>query len=79
MTDSFSFQAKVSSRGYDVYKETTWRNAIENEKVTVSIEQNEASKQIDSYCCAILIKSGESVVTAGHTPRERFLGIVTSF
>ena len=38
MTDSFSFQAKVSSRGYDVYKETTWRNATENEKVTVSIE-----------------------------------------
>ena len=38
MTDSFSSQAKFSSRGYHVYKETTWRNAIENEKVTVSIE-----------------------------------------
>ena len=79
MTDNFSSQAKVSSCGYHVYKETTWRNAIENEKVTVSIEQNEALKQIDPYCCAIQIKSGENVVAAGHIPRERFLGIVIPF
>ena len=38
MDDSFSFQAKVASRGYHVYKETTWRNAMENEKVTVATE-----------------------------------------
>ena len=70
MADSLSFQAKVASRGYHVYKETTWRNAMENEKVTVAIESNEASKQIDPYCCAIQIKSGESVVTFGHITRE---------
>ena len=70
MADSLSFQAKVASRGYHVYKETIWRNATENEKVTVAIESNEASKQIDSYCCAIQIKSGESVVTVGHITRE---------
>ena len=70
MTDSLSFQAKVASRGYHVYKETTWRNAMENEKVTVAIESNEASRQIDPYCCAILIKSGESVVTVGQITRE---------
>ena len=43
---------------------------MENEKVTVAIESNEASKQIDTYCCAIHIKSGESVVTVGHIIRE---------
>ena len=51
---------------------------MENEKVTVAIELNEASNQIDPYCCAILIKSGESVVTAGQYP-EKFLGIAISF
>ena len=30
MADSFFFQTKVASRGYNVYKETTWRNAVEN-------------------------------------------------
>ena len=64
MADSFSFQAKVTSYGYHVYKEITWRN------VTVAIESNEASKQIDPHCCVIQIKSGESVVTIGHIPRE---------
>ena len=47
MADDFSFQAKAFSRGYNVYKETTWRNVMGNEKVTVAIESNEASKQID--------------------------------
>ena len=70
MADSFFFQAKVASRGYNMYKETTWRNAMENEKVTVAIESNEGSKQIDPYCCAIQIKSGESVLTVCHMPRE---------
>ena len=32
------FQAKVGSRGYHVYKETTWRNTMENGKITVAIE-----------------------------------------
>ena len=43
---------------------------LENEKVTIAIESNEASKQIDPHCCAMQIKSGESVVTVNHIPRE---------
>ena len=43
---------------------------MENEKVTIATELNEASNQIDPYCCAILIKSGESVVTVGHISRK---------
>ena len=45
-------------------------NQLENEKVTIAIESNEASKQIDPHCCAMQIKSGESVVTVNHIPRE---------
>ena len=70
VADSFSFQAKVVSLVYHVYKETALRNAMKNEKVTVTIESNEVSKQIDPNCCAIQIKSDESVVTVGHIPRE---------
>ena len=70
MSDSFSFQAKEAFCGYHVYKENTWRNATENEKVTVAVELNEASKQIIPYCCAIQIKSSGSVKTLGHIPRE---------
>ena len=62
MADNFSFQAKAASRDYHVYKETTWTNAIENEKVTVAIESNEVSKQVNPRCCPIHIKSGESIV-----------------
>ena len=43
---------------------------MENEKVTVAIESNEASKQLHPYCGAIQIKSGESDGTVGHIPRE---------
>ena len=32
MPNSFAVQAKVASLGYHVYKETTWKNAMENEK-----------------------------------------------
>ena len=35
-------------------------------KVTIAIESNEASKQIDPHCYATQIKSGASVVTVGH-------------
>ena len=70
MADSFFFKAKFASYSYHVYKETTWRNAVEHEKVTVATKSNEASKQIDPCCCAIQIKPGESIVTVGHIHRE---------
>lgn len=41
-----------------------------NENVIITIETNEASKQIDPYCCAIQIKSSDCLVTVGHIPRE---------
>ena len=41
---------------------------ITNWKMKKSLLQ--LNRQIDSYCCAMQIKSGESVVTVNHTPRE---------
>ena len=39
-------------------------------KSHVAIESTEALNQIDPYRCTIQTKSGESVVTVGHIPRE---------
>ena len=41
-----------------------------NGKFAVAIELNEASKQIDPYCCSIQTISSERVVTVGHIPRK---------
>ena len=39
MADSFFFQAKIAIRGYHVYKETTWRNTMKNEKVMLQLNR----------------------------------------
>ena len=35
-----SFQAEIASRGYHVYKNTTWVDAREGDEVQVDIESN---------------------------------------
>ena len=50
---SFSFQTKVASRGFHVFKNTIWENAKMGEEISVQIETNEASKMIDPCCCTI--------------------------
>ena len=52
----YSFKAKIASRGYHVFKETSWSNAKEGEKVKVELETNKSSKKIDPYACAIRAK-----------------------
>ena len=39
MADSFFFQAKIAIRGYHVYKETTRRNTMKNEKVMLQLNR----------------------------------------
>ena len=39
---TYNFQATIASRGYHVYKETTWSNAKVNEKVKIEIETNQS-------------------------------------
>ena len=53
---TYNFQATIASRGYHVYKETTWSNAKVNEKVKIEIETNQSSIAIDPYACAVIGK-----------------------
>ena len=49
----FSFQTKVASRGFHIYKNTTWENVNVGQEISVQLETNEDSKKIDPYCCAL--------------------------
>ena len=68
----YSFTATVASRGYHVYKNTSWTNAKVGEKVTVEMETKKSSLEVDPYACAIKIKNRffDSLITVGHIPRE---------
>ena len=44
-----NFQATIASRGYHVYKVTTWLNEKVYEKVKIEIETNQSSIAIDPY------------------------------
>ena len=67
-----SFQATVASRGYHVYKNTTWTNARLGEKVLIALETLQSSLEVDPYACAVKIKNRfyEHHITVGHLPRE---------
>ena len=67
---SFSFQTKVASRGFHIYKNTTWENGIIGQEISVQLETNENCKKIDPYCCAIKIMVSGKLETVGHKPRE---------
>ena len=69
----YSFKAKIASRGYHVFKETSWSNAKEGDEVKVELETNKSSNdKIDPYACAICAKEEyfKGWKTVGHIPRE---------
>ena len=68
----YSFKAKIASRSYHVFKETSWSNAKEGDEVKVELETNKSSKKIDPYACAIRVKEEyfKGWKTFGHIPRE---------
>ena len=68
----YSFHAKIASRGYHVFKETSWSNAKEGDEVKVELETNKSSKKIDPYACAIRAREEyfKGWKTVGHIPRE---------
>ena len=66
----FSFQTKVASRGFHIYKNTAWENVNMGEEISVQLETNEDSKKIDPYCCAIKAMVSGKLETVGHIPRE---------
>ena len=40
----YSFDSKIASRGYHVYRNSAWQNAKSGHKVKVEIETNKYSK-----------------------------------
>ena len=53
---AYSFDTIIASRGYHVYKETSWSNAKVGDDVKVEIETNPKSVASDPYSCAIKTK-----------------------
>ena len=51
----FSFPTNVTSRGFYIYKNTTWENANVGQEISVQLETNEDSKKIDPYLSIRLI------------------------
>ena len=66
-----SFKAIIASRGYHVYKETSWSNAKLNDEFKVELEMDAKSLSTDSYACPIKARHSYFVgwKTVGHIPR----------
>ena len=67
------FEAKIASRGYHVFMNTTWTRAFVGEHFNVEIETNRESIRRDPYACAIrktnrFFANGSE--TVGNIPRE---------
>ena len=60
--DAFTFTATVASRGYHIYKTTSWINATVGNKVTVELETTASSLETNPYACAIRIKTSTSPI-----------------
>ena len=69
---NFSFKAIIASRGYHVYKETSWSNAKLNDEVKVELETDVKSLSTEPYACAIKARHSYFVgwKIVGHIPRE---------
>ena len=66
----YSLKAKIASRGYHVFKETSWSNAKEGDEVKVELETNKSSKKIDPYPIRAKEEYFKGWKTVGHIPRE---------
>ena len=67
---SSTFQTKVASRGFHIYKNTTWENVNIGQEISVQLETNEDSKKIDPHCCAIKTMVSGKLETVGHIPNQ---------
>ena len=69
---TYSFQARISARGYHVCKQLAWSNAEQGDFVTVEIERDKESKKIDPYSCAIkaMVYMSPQLKTVEHVSRE---------
>ena len=63
---------QLTSRGYHVYKTTSWINTKVGDKVTRELETTALSLETNPYACAIRIKNKyfSNLITVGHIPHE---------
>ena len=68
----YSFKVKIASRGYHVFRETSWSNAKEGDEIKVELKTNKSLNKIDPYACAIRAKEEyfKAWKTVGHISRE---------
>ena len=68
----FSFDKITASRGYHVYRNSSWYNAKPGQRVKAEKATSATSKSIDPFACAIKIKNRffDNWITVGHIPRE---------
>ena len=66
------FKTIIGSRGYHVYRFTTWKHIKKDESCTFAFEKRREALDIDPYSIAICIFPRDRVapVTVGHVPRE---------
>ena len=69
---TYSFEATTASRVYHVFKNTSWVNLKEGDKVQVELKTNKNSIRIDLNACAIRVKGKyfNATKTVGQIPRE---------
>ena len=68
----YTFEDKIDSRGYHVYKETFWGKARDSKEVNVELETSQSSKKVDPYACATRAKEEyfKEWKTVGRIQRE---------
>ena len=68
-----SFEENITSRGYLIFRHTTWTNAKAGDKVTVMTKIDKSSLDVDPHACAIKLKYHyfDAYLTVGHIPRKR--------
>ena len=67
------YEAKIASRGYHIFMNTTWTRAYIGENIKVEIETNSESIRRDPYACVIRKTNrlfANVSETVGHIPRE---------
>ena len=67
------YEAKIASRGYHIFMNTTWTRAYIGENIKVEIETNSESIRRDPYACAIRKTNrffANVSETVRHIPRE---------
>ena len=76
-----SFTVEIGSRGYNVYRETTWRNLTLHQQVKVLKETNSISIDTNPYFCKITIKRVDRIgdITVCQIPKELSRFIFFSF